>query len=173
MPWGEKLEAAKAKFILVCATSQNIHSTASIPVFVCMASHHVCVICFGWRSDGVHALEFSPRLSPSGPLSMRLSSIWPYGENMSLMSFSLHFFEIIPINSFLSSIAEIQEKCVMGAQPLRGHCLFKGLGSIRFCNVFENMFNKGCIYLIKIQNNSNIVKLQFTINVQFLYTFKM
>lgn len=46
-----------------------------------------------------------PRLSPSGPRSIRHSSICPYGENMSRMSFSLHFLEIIPINSFLSSTA--------------------------------------------------------------------
>lgn len=46
-----------------------------------------------------------PRLSPSGPLSIRHSSICPYGENISRMSFSLHFLEIIPINSFLSSTA--------------------------------------------------------------------
>lgn len=37
---------------------------------------------------------------------------------MSLMSFSLHFFEIIPINSFLSSIAVTQDEHIIR------HCLF-------------------------------------------------
>ena len=48
-----------------------------------------------------------PRLSPSGPRSIRHSSICPYGENISRMSFSLHFLDIIPINSFLSSTAVV------------------------------------------------------------------
>lgn len=47
----------------------------------------------------------SPRLSPSGPRRIRHSSICPYGENMSRMSFSLHFLEIMPMKSFLSSTA--------------------------------------------------------------------
>lgn len=51
------------------------------------------------------AVRYPPRLSPSGPRSIRHSSICPYGENISRMSFSLHFLEIIPINSFLSSTA--------------------------------------------------------------------
>lgn len=51
------------------------------------------------------AVHYPPRLSPSGPRSIRHSSICPYGENISRMSFSLHFLEIIPINSFLSSTA--------------------------------------------------------------------
>lgn len=55
----------------------------------------------------------SPRLSPSGPLKMRHSSICPKGENMTRMSFSLHFFDTMPINSFLSSTAKkgVENKC--------------------------------------------------------------
>lgn len=47
----------------------------------------------------------SPRLSPSGPRRIRHSSIWPNGENITLISFSLHFFETIPMNNFRSSTA--------------------------------------------------------------------
>ena len=49
---------------------------------------------------------YPPRLNPSGPLNIRHSSICPNEENMTRMSFSVHFLEIIPINSFLSSTAE-------------------------------------------------------------------
>ncbi len=101
------------------------HSQYCIHSRICVYGIPSCVCNLLWMAVVMMYMhEFSPRLSPSGPRSMRLSSIWPYGENMSLMSFSLHFFEIIPINSFLSSIAEIQERCVMGAQPLLfgGHC---------------------------------------------------
>lgn len=42
---------------------------------------------------------------------MRHSSIWPKGENMTRMSFSLHFLETIPMNSFRSSTAVGREHC--------------------------------------------------------------
>jgi len=47
-----------------------------------------------------------PRLSPSGPRNILHSSICPKGENITRISFSLHFFDIIPINNFLSSTAK-------------------------------------------------------------------
>lgn len=47
-----------------------------------------------------------PRLKPSGPLSILHSSICPKDENITRMSFSLHFLDIIPIKSFLSSTAK-------------------------------------------------------------------
>lgn len=65
------------------------------------------------------AVRYSPRLSPSGPRSIRHSSICPYGENISRMSFSLHFLEIIPINSFLSSTAVLNT--MQHQTPLSAH----------------------------------------------------
>lgn len=47
-----------------------------------------------------------PRLRPSGPLNILHSSICPKGENITRISFSLHFLDIIPINNFLSSTAK-------------------------------------------------------------------
>lgn len=55
------------------------------------------------------SVRVSPRLSPSGPLRIRHSSICPKGENMTRMSFSLHFLDTMPMNSFLSSTAEQEE----------------------------------------------------------------
>lgn len=48
----------------------------------------------------------SPRLRPSGPRNILHSSICPKGENITRISFSLHFLDIIPINNFLSSTAK-------------------------------------------------------------------
>lgn len=59
-------------------------------------------------SISVH-VRVSPRLSPSGPLRIRHSSICPKAENMTRMSFSLHFLDTMPMNSFLSSTAERDE----------------------------------------------------------------
>lgn len=61
----------------------------------------------------------SPRLSPSGPRRIRHSSIWPNGENITRISFSLHFFETIPMNNFLSSTARRQKSGVS-----KGHFTF-------------------------------------------------
>lgn len=47
-----------------------------------------------------------PRLRPSGPRNILHSSICPKGENITRISFSLHFLDIIPINNFLSSTAK-------------------------------------------------------------------
>lgn len=52
-----------------------------------------------------------PRLKPSGPRNILHSSICPKGENITRISFSLHFLDIIPINNFLSSTAkELKDK---------------------------------------------------------------
>lgn len=61
------------------------------------------------KTNTVCTVRVSPRLSPSGPLKMRHSSICPKAENMTRMSFSLHFFDTMPMNSFLSSTAERKE----------------------------------------------------------------
>lgn len=64
-------------------------------------------------------MAHSPRLSPSGPRRIRHSSIWPNGENITRISFSLHFFETIPMNNFLSSTARRQKSGVS-----KGHFTF-------------------------------------------------
>ena len=52
----------------------------------------------------------SPLLSPSGPRRIRHSSICPKAENMTRTSFSLHFFDTMPMNNFLSSTAAQSEE---------------------------------------------------------------
>lgn len=83
-----------------------------------------------------------PRLSPSGPRSIRHSSICPYGENISRMSFSLHFLEIIPMNSFLSSTAAFSTKqhqthllCVKVNAIQHSTCTFAELQTASCSNV--------------------------------------
>lgn len=67
----------------------------------CIALIAVCAMALV-----VKVTNAQPRLSPSGPRNIRHSSICPNEENMTRMSFSVHFLEIIPINSFLSSTAK-------------------------------------------------------------------
>ncbi len=66
-------------------------------------------------------VRFSPRLSPSGPLKMRHSSICPKAENMTRMSFSLHFFDTMPMNSF--RLPPLREK--KGGKKLMWHMVKK------------------------------------------------
>lgn len=51
-----------------------------------------------------------PLLWPSGPRSIRHSSICPKDENIILTSFSPYFFETMPTKSFLSSTAAGRRK---------------------------------------------------------------
>lgn len=60
----------------------------------------------GGGGQGAHP----PLLRPSGPLRIRHSSICPNAENMTRMSFSLHFFDTMPMNNFLSSTAADDKK---------------------------------------------------------------
>lgn len=65
----------------------------------------------GWEEPGGgEGGQHPPLLSPSGPRRIRHSSIWPNAENMTRMSFSLHFFDTMPMNSFLSSTAAEKKK---------------------------------------------------------------
>lgn len=61
--------------------------------------------CWAFGVGGSESGRHAPLLSPSGPLRIRHSSICPNAENMTRMSFSLHFFDTMPMNSFLSSTA--------------------------------------------------------------------
>ncbi len=72
------------------------------------------------KTNKVCTVRVSPRLSPSGPLKMRHSSICPKAENMTRMSFSLHFFDTMPMNSFLSSTAERKEGWKKQMWPMCG-----------------------------------------------------
>lgn len=101
--------------------------------------------------DGSESERHKPLLSPSGPRRIRHSSICPNAENMTRMSFSLHFFDTMPMNNFLSSTATGFKK--------KKRC--QGIGGLKAgCRVYGSMLK---IFMPK-SPNSTVKSVCFFLN---------
>lgn len=106
----------------------------------------------GWVAKGSIQHLCLPRLRPSGPRNILHSSICPNGENMTRISFSLHFLEIIPINNFLSSTAKELKDKEYYQQDLRSSSLTAVISLVFRIWAYQNQIpsNVLCLQFMKI-----------------------